>query len=150
MGQTFDVFVTGAPDRTFPAQIRPHGVKPFANPDFDMMSSSTTARVEIANPPVLLGGLGGGKFFNGLHAEAHVIAETEPVLTVPRSAVISRGNGATVFVDQGDGHYAPRKVELGRIGDDLAEVTAGLKEGEKVVTTGNVLIDSEAQLRAGE
>jgi Cu(I)/Ag(I) efflux system membrane fusion protein len=55
-----------------------------------------------------------------------------------------------VYVDKGDGHYEPRAIRLGRIGDDFSEVLAGLKEGEKVVTNGNVLIDSEAQLTAGE
>jgi Cu(I)/Ag(I) efflux system membrane fusion protein len=53
-------------------------------------------------------------------------------------------------VDQGAGHYAPRAILTGRVGDEFSEVLAGLKEGEKVVTTGNVLIDSEAQLSAGE
>ena len=54
-----------------------------------------------------------------------------------------------VYVDQGSGHYAPRPVQLGRIGDKLAEVLGGLKAGEKVVTTGNILIDSEAALTTG-
>jgi Cu(I)/Ag(I) efflux system membrane fusion protein len=71
-------------------------------------------------------------------------------LTIPRSAVISRGIGPMVYVDKGDGHYAPRAVLLGRVGDEFVEVLGGLEAGEKVVTTGNVLIDSEAQLTAGE
>ena len=150
VGQTFNVVVSSAPDKIFHAQIKLHGTKTFADANFDMMSGSTTVRAEILNPPVEVGDLGAHKLFNGLHAEAHVVAETEEVLTVPRSAVISRGIGAMVYVDKGDGHYAPRAVLLGRIGDDFSEVLAGLKEGEKVVTTGNVLIDSEAQLTAGE
>jgi hypothetical protein len=150
IGQTFDVSVPSAPDKIYHAQIKLHGVKPFADPNFDMMSGSTTMRAEILNPPVEAGGFGKNKLFNGLHAEAHVIAETEPTLTIPRSAIISRGIGAMVYVDKGDGHYAPRAVLLGRGGDEFSEVLTGLKEGEKVVTTGNVLIDSEAQLTAGE
>jgi hypothetical protein len=150
IGQTFDVSVSSAPDKTYTAQIKLHGSKPFADRNFDMMSGSTTVRAEILNPPVEPGDFGGNKLFNGLHAEAHVIAETEEVLTVPRGAIISRGIGAMVYVDKGDGRYAPRAVLLGRVGDDFSEVLAGLKEGEKVVTTGNVLIDSEAQLTAGE
>ena len=94
--------------------------------------------------------MGKDEIFNNLHAEAHVVAETEPVLTVPRSAIISRGIGAMVYLDTGGGHYTPRPILLGRVGDEFAEVIAGLKEGEKVVTTGNVLIDSEAQLTVGE
>jgi hypothetical protein len=150
VGQSFNVSISSAPDKIYHAQIKLHGVKPFADANFDMMSGSTTVRAEILNPPVEAGDLGAHKLFNGLHAEAHVVSETEEVLTVPRSAVISRGIGAMVYVDKGDGHYAPRAVLLGRVGDEFSEVLAGLKEGEKVVTNGNMLIDSEAQLTAGE
>ncbi|HVU26811.1 MAG TPA: heavy metal-binding domain-containing protein [Verrucomicrobiae bacterium] len=150
VGQTFQVAVEGAPDKTFTAQIKLRGVKSFADADFDMMTSSTIMRAEIYNPPVEVGNFGKIKLFNGLHAEAHLVAETEPTLTIPRSAVISRGTGAIVYVDKGNGHYAPRTIQLGRVGDEFAEVLANLKEGEKVVTAGNVLIDSEAQLTAGE
>jgi hypothetical protein len=150
VGQTFNVIVSSAPGKIYHAQIKLHGSKPFADANFDMMSGSTTVRAQILNPPVEAGDFGKNKLFNGLHAEAHVIAETEPALTIPRSAVISRGIGAMVYVDKGDGHYAPRAVLVGRVGDEFSEVLAGLKEGEKVVTTGNVLIDSEAQLTAGE
>jgi multidrug efflux pump subunit AcrA (membrane-fusion protein) len=150
IGQTLQIAVTGVPDKIYTAQIKLHSVKPFVDRDFDMMTSSTTVRVEISNPPIEVGDLGKNKLFNGLHAEAHLVAETEDTLTIPRSAVISRGIGPMVYVDKGDGHYEPRAVRLGRIGDEFSEVLAGLKEGEKVVTTGNVLIDSEAQLTAGQ
>jgi multidrug efflux pump subunit AcrA (membrane-fusion protein) len=150
IGQTFDVIVSSAPGKIYHAQIKLHGVKPFADRDFDMMSGSTTVRAEILNPPIEAGDFGKNKLFNGLHAEAHVVSETEETLTIPRSAVISRGIGPMVYVDKGDGHYEPRAVRLGRIGDEFSEVLAGLNAGEKVVTTGNVLIDSEAQLTAGQ
>jgi multidrug efflux pump subunit AcrA (membrane-fusion protein) len=149
-GQTLAVFVTGVPDKTFEAQIKLHGFKSFSDGEFDMMTSSTTIRAEISQPPVEVGDLGKSRLFNGLHAEAHLIAETEPALTVPRSAIISRGAGPMVYVDKGNGHYASRKVELGRVGDEFTEVLSGLDAGEKVVTTGNVLIDSEAQLTRGQ
>lgn len=150
IGQKLNVVVEGVPGKIFTAEIKLHGVKSFAETDFDMMSSSTTMRAEISNPPVEMSNFGREKLFNGLHAEAHVVTETEPTLAIPRSAIISRGIGVMVYVDKGNGHYAPRAIALGRIGDEFAEVTAGLKAGEKVVTTGNVLIDSESQLTAGE
>src|ERR1700679_99192 len=145
-GQKLNVIVPSATGDTHQAQIKLHGVKPFADADFDMMTGSTKVRAEIANPPVLTAGFGKDQIFNNLHAEAHLVGETETVLAIPRSAIISRGLGAMVYVDKGDGHYAPRAVELGRIGDEFAEVLNGVAEGEKVVTNGNVLIDSEAQL----
>jgi hypothetical protein len=148
--QTIAVQMPSAPDIIYSAQIKLHGTQPFADADFDMMSGSTKVRAEILDPTVQPGDFGKYKVFNGLHAEGHLIAETENVLAVPRSAVISRGIGALVYVDKGNGHYEPRAVLLGRVGDEYTEVVAGLDAGEKVVTTGNVLIDSEAQLTAGQ
>jgi multidrug efflux pump subunit AcrA (membrane-fusion protein) len=146
LGQVFQVVVEGVPDKTFTAEIKSHGVKPFADTEFDMMSGSTKMRAEISSPPVEISNFERRKLFDNLHAEAHLVAETESVLAIPRSAIISRGPGAMVYVDKGNGRYAPREISLGRIGDNFAEVTGGLQTGEKVVTTGNVLIDSEAQL----
>lgn len=147
-GQTFDVVVPGA-DKRFTAQLRPRGAKSFADADFDPMTASVKLRAELAETPVEVGEFSRHKLFNGLYAESHLIAETEPVMAVPRSAVISRGNGALVYVDHGNGHYQMRAVLLGRVGDELCEVRAGLEAGEKVVTSGNLLIDSEAQLSGG-
>lgn len=147
IGQTLRVSVLSAPEKRFDAEIKLHGTQPFADRDFDEMSASTKMRAEILNPPVEVGDFG-NKLFNNLHAEAHLIALTAEVLSIPRSAVISRGMGAVVYVEKGEGRYEPRAVLLGRVGDDFYEVRAGLEAGEKVVTTGNVLIDSEAQLTA--
>ena len=150
VGQVFDVTVPSVPDKTYAAQIKARSAKAFADADFDMMTGSTKVRAEIANPPIEPGNFGKNKLFNGLHAEAHLVTETEAVPAIPRSAVISRGNGPTVYVAAGNGNYAPRAVRLGRVGDEFCEVLDGLKAGEKVVTTGGVLIDSEAQLASGE
>ena len=68
------------------------------------------------------------------------------VLAVPRSAVLSPGAQPVVYVDEGKGYYEQRKVKLGRVGDEFVEVLDGLKEGEKIVTSGNLLIDAEAQI----
>ncbi len=76
-----------------------------SNENFDNMTTSTKVRAELSDPPVKAGELGSHRYFNGLYAESHVVAETEPVLTVPRSAVISRGVGPVVYLDKGGGHY---------------------------------------------
>jgi multidrug efflux pump subunit AcrA (membrane-fusion protein) len=148
-GQKLQVTVPSAPGKNFTAQIKLHGAKPFADDSFDNMTTSTKLRAELSESPVEAGELGSHKYFNGLYAESHVIAKTEPVLTVPRSAVISRGTGPLIFLDKGGGYYTPRAVLLGRTGDEFYEVLAGLDAGDKVVTNGNLLIDSEAQLAAG-
>jgi hypothetical protein len=150
VGQKLRVTVPAASGKIYTAQINLHGAKSFADENFDNMTGSTKVRAELSEAPVVAGELGSHKYFNGLYAESHVVAESESVLAVPRTAMISRGVGPMVYVDKGDGHYMPRALLLGRVGDEFYEVLAGLEAGEKVVTNGNLLIDSEAQLAAGQ
>src|SRR5262249_14489446 len=69
-------------------------------------------------------------------------------LAVPESAVLPTGERRVVFVDLGQGRLAPRDVRLGVRAGDWYEVLAGLVEGERVVTSGNFLISSEARLKS--
>jgi Cu(I)/Ag(I) efflux system membrane fusion protein len=68
-------------------------------------------------------------------------------LVVPESAVIDTGTSQVVYVDKGEGAFEPREVELGIRADGAVEVLRGIKAGEKVVSSANFLIDSEAQLK---
>jgi RND family efflux transporter MFP subunit len=71
-----------------------------------------------------------------------------PQLTVPAEAVLDTGDHQTVFVDLGNGYLEPRPVVAGnRFGDRVA-ITQGLAAGERVVSSGTFLIDSESQLKA--
>jgi Cu(I)/Ag(I) efflux system membrane fusion protein len=70
------------------------------------------------------------------------------VLTVPDSAVLDTGTKQTVLIDRGEGRFEPRAVKLGPRADGYAAVFEGLREGEKVVTGANFLIDAESNLRA--
>jgi len=68
-------------------------------------------------------------------------------LAVPSEAVIDTGVRQIVYVDKGDGYFEPREVMTGLKVEELVEVTAGIKAGEKVASSANFLIDSEAQLK---
>jgi Cu(I)/Ag(I) efflux system membrane fusion protein len=68
-------------------------------------------------------------------------------LVIPESAVIDTGTSQVVYVDKGEGAFEPREVELGLRADGSVEVLRGIKAGEKVATSANFLIDSEAQLK---
>ncbi len=68
-------------------------------------------------------------------------------LAVPSEAVIDTGVRQIAYVDKGDGYFEPREVTTGLKVDDLVEVTGGIKAGEKVASSANFLIDSEAQLK---
>jgi Cu(I)/Ag(I) efflux system membrane fusion protein len=68
-------------------------------------------------------------------------------LAVPVPAVLPTGLHNIVFVDKGEGKLEPRFVELGRKYGEFYEVKSGVKEGERVVTSANFLIDAEAKVQ---
>lgn len=70
-------------------------------------------------------------------------------MTVPADAVLDSGARKTVFVDRGDGYLEPRQVQTGDRTGDRIEIRSGLKPGDRIVTSGNFLIDSESQLKSG-
>jgi hypothetical protein len=145
-GQTVEVVVPGIPGKTLTAEVKLPGGRADAGGNFDPASDSIKVRAEISGGNGSLGDLGPGKLSNGIYAEGSVRTATPEVLAVPRSAVLSPGAQPVVYVDAAGGFYEPRKIKLGRIGDEFAEVLDGLKPGEKVVTSGGLLIDAEAQI----
>lgn len=68
-------------------------------------------------------------------------------LAIPSEAVIDTGTRQIVYVDRGEGLFEPREVKVGIRTQEMAEVTQGLKAGERVAASAAFLIDSEAQLK---
>ena len=66
------------------------------------------------------------------------------VLTVPREAVIRAGAGNRVISALGEGRFQPRVVRTGVVSGGKIEIISGLNEGDVVVTSGQFLLDSEA------
>ncbi len=70
------------------------------------------------------------------------------VLIIPSEALIRTGGDARVILAEGKGRFKPRKVVVGIESGDFIEIQQGLMEGDRVVTSGQFLIDSEASLKA--
>jgi len=68
-------------------------------------------------------------------------------LTVPQSAVLNSGDRQIVFLDRGNSAFEQREVKIGQQFGDRVEVVSGLKAGERIVTSGNFLLDSESRLK---
>lgn len=86
----------------------------------------------------------------GMFATVTISEQAAPALVVPREAVMGTGERHVVFVATGEGRFEPRTVTLGRAGDDgRIAVLAGLQAGERVVTSGQFLLDSETRMREG-
>ena len=112
----------------------------YIQPQVDPMTRTLKVRLEAENPEMLLK--------PDMYADVEFRVEMPGRITVPSEAVLNSGERKTVFVDRGNGYLEPREVEIGeRIGDRL-EILKGLKPGERIVISGNFLIDSESQLKA--
>jgi hypothetical protein len=85
-----------------------------------------------------------------IYANVEIMTATPPRLAVPREAVLSTGSQSYVYVQDGQGHFVPRPVEVGFQGDDLFEITSGLKEGDSVAWGGTFMLDADAHIQAGE
>ena len=141
VGQLVEVTSSALPGRTLSAPIK------FIDPNLNEMTRSAKVRVELENP-IVEDGLGKRRLlYHRLFAEGTVKLQSASMLTVPRSAVLSAGQ-PVVYVEAGPGAYEQRPVKLGQRGDDFWEVLSGVQSGERVVTTGNLLIDAQAQLNA--
>jgi Cu(I)/Ag(I) efflux system membrane fusion protein len=67
-------------------------------------------------------------------------------LMVPTEAVIYTGKRSVVILAEGDGKFRPVEVVTGSDSADMTEIRKGLQAGQKVVASGQFLIDSEASL----
>jgi len=70
-------------------------------------------------------------------------------LTVPLDALIDSGREQRVFVERSNGVFEPRQVQTGWRSGDRIEIVHGLTEGDRVVTAGTFLVDSESRLKSG-
>jgi Cu(I)/Ag(I) efflux system membrane fusion protein len=76
-------------------------------------------------------------------ADIQLVAEP-PVLLVPTEALIRLGDQDRVVLALDSTSFKSVAVEIGRIGDGFAEVKRGLRDGDRVVTSAQFLIDSES------
>lgn len=133
-GMNADLTLPFLPERTFKGRIS------FLNPFLDGMSRTLKARLEVANPDLLLK--------PEMYGEISLAYDLGERLVVPDAAVMRTGERSYVFVDDGAGSLTPVQVRTGiQNGDDL-EILSGLKSGDRVVAAANFLVDSESSLKA--
>jgi Cu(I)/Ag(I) efflux system membrane fusion protein len=132
-GQKVSLTVRGYPGEVFEGRIRL--IDPFLNE----LTRTTRVRIDIPNTDLRLR--------PGMYANVELTVDMGEGLTIPVSAVMPTGERALVFIDKGDGRLEPRFIDLGGTFDDRYQVKGGLREGERVVASGNFLIDAESQVQ---
>lgn len=109
-------------------------------PQVDQATRTVRVRLVMANPGLTLK--------PGMYVNVDIAADLGRQLVVPASAVLHSGQRAVAFVDRGEGNLEPRTVTTGPQIDGDIVVLSGLKPGDRVVSSANFLIDSEAQLQS--
>ena len=107
-------------------------------PEAQGETRTLTARIELSNR--------GDRLKPGMFATVQLGATASPALLVPSEAVIRTGKRTLVMLALAGGRYQPAEVRTGREAGGKTEVLAGLADGEKIVASGQFLIDSEASL----
>jgi len=134
LGQAATLTLDYLPGRTF------YGRVSYILPGVDAASRTLKARIEFANP--------GGQLKPDMYAQVEISTGGARRLMVPESAVLDAGDRQVVYVDLGNGNLQPRPVRAGEHAAGKVEILDGLRAGERIVTSGNFLLDSESQLKA--
>lgn len=134
IGQPAKLSFVAHPGQQFDAAVQ------LIEPELTRDSGSLRVRLTLSNGDLTLR--------PGMLAEAKIAVETLSASVIPREALIDTGDRRYVFVAGGQGRFTPRAVEAGHADEQRVQIVRGLALGERVVTNGNFLIDSESRLNA--
>jgi Cu(I)/Ag(I) efflux system membrane fusion protein len=140
-GQSISVTLPAFPDRSFEGKIAA------ISPIIDSIKRTAAVRIDIPNPD--------GRLRPGMFANAVAEIDAGEELAIPVDSVLPTGSRMLAFVDKGSGRLEPRFIQVGRQFVDPADanrercyqITSGLQDGERIVSSANFLIDAEAQIQ---
>ncbi|GAB6041282.1 hypothetical protein JCM17961_19560 [Endothiovibrio diazotrophicus] len=111
----------------------------YIHPTVDPASRTGTVRLALDNPD--------GALRPGAYADVLFEVEAVQRLAVPDSALLLGAGGPYLVAALGDGRFQPRAVRTGLSADGYTEILEGAAAGDRVVVSGQFLIDSESALR---
>ena len=132
VGQSVEVVLAAFPGERFTGRLTA------LLPELVGDSRTVTGRIEMANR--------GGRLRPGMFGRITFGGGSTSALLVPTEAVIRTGQRDIVMLALPEGRYQPAEVRIGREAGGQTEILAGLREGERIVASGQFLIDSEASL----
>ncbi len=116
------------------------GTVAFIDPTVSEKTRTTGVRFEFSNPALVLR--------PGMYATVELKFSQGSGLALPAEAVIDTGSRKLVFVERTPDVFEAREVTLGIGADEYYRVIDGLNNGDRVVTSGQFLLDSESRLRS--
>ncbi len=132
LNQPASVTFAAYPGETFQGKVS------YIYPTLNTEARTVRVRLELPNP--------GLKLKPGMFGTVTLQTDAAKALVVPKEAVLDTGLRQIVFLDRGEGSYAPYPVKLGRRSQDSVEVLEGLHEGDRIVASANFLLDAESKL----
>ncbi len=132
-GQTANITLSYFPGKEFASKID------YVYPALSGETRTAKIRFTISNP--------GGQLKPQMFTNVELKINLGKRLVIPEDAVIDTGTRQIVYVDRGEGNFEPREVTAGIKAEGMVEIIKGLKSGEKVASSANFLIDSEARLK---
>jgi Cu(I)/Ag(I) efflux system membrane fusion protein/cobalt-zinc-cadmium efflux system membrane fusion protein len=133
-GDSAEVTVDSYPGRTF------HGRIDQILPDVDPTTRTVRVRLVFRNPGLALK--------PGMYVSVNIDVPLGRQLVIPASGVLQAGTREIAFIDRGQGNLEPRVIQTGPQIDDSVVVLKGLQPGDRIVSSANFLVDSEAQLQS--
>jgi len=128
------VFIPSEPGEPRPARVT------HVNATLNEQTRAVGVRMEMANRD--------GRLKPGMYVTVALDVDLGEQLVVRDDAVLDSGTRQIVFVDLGDGRLEPREVVVGARSEGYAVILSGLEPGQKIVESGNFLVDSESRLKA--
>ncbi len=142
--QDINDVVSGIPVRlNFPSapSAPATGIVDYVYPTIDPVTRTLKVRIVVKNEQ--------GVLRPGAFADVAFEVERGESLTIPSEAVLHDSLGSHVIISLGEGKFRSRKIQIGNTTEGKTEITAGLNESERVVVSGQFMLDSEANLREG-
>jgi membrane fusion protein, heavy metal efflux system len=130
VGQRVSIEVDAYPGRTFSGRVTVIGST------LDPSTHRVEMRCEVDNPKLLLK--------PEMFARAIPVDDKRSALPrIPNTALVTQGLYSYVFVEESPGVLQRRKVRLAAENSDYSYVSSGLNAGERIVTSGALLLNSE-------
>ena len=134
-GQSAEVSLSYIPGKTWDGNVE------YIYPSLDPKTRTLKVRLRFDNP--------GERLKPNMYANVKIFGGAkEDTIVIPLEGLIRTGRDERVIIDLGEGKFEARDVKAGIESGNYVEILEGVNDGDKIVTSGQFLIDSEASMRA--
>lgn len=135
VGQMAEVSLSYVPGKTWDGNVE------YIYPSLDPKTRTLKVRLRFDNP--------GERLKPNMYANVRIFGGAkEDTIVIPLEGLIRTGRDERVIIDLGEGKFEARDVKAGIESGNYVEILDGVNDGDKIVTSGQFLIDSEASMRA--